>query len=168
MTRSPTTAQPGAEFDAFLFAPIDERDSSAWLSVLSALARLDVDPWGEAAALARMPKVTARQRLASLIAALPDAPARRLHPTMIADRLIKLLPRGELASTASRAHSLRADPAPTIRGATKTILINLLLMAGMMFVQWGLASMRPSPVHVAHATMSGTVQPKLPAPAPLN
>jgi hypothetical protein len=41
------------------------------LSVLSALARLDVDPWEEAAKLSELPKDTAAQRLASFIVRLP-------------------------------------------------------------------------------------------------
>jgi hypothetical protein len=159
MTSSATPVRLGPEFDAFLFAPLDEEEGGAWLSVLSVLARLDVDPWREAAALARMPKVTAHQRLASLIAALPDAPAMRLNPATIADRLVRLLPRGEPASIAARIVALRADPAPTMRGVASTILINLLLMGGMIFVQWGLASIRSPPVDPAHAVVSATVLP---------
>jgi hypothetical protein len=41
------------------------------LSVLSALARLNLDPWHEAAELSDLPKDTAAQRLAALIALLP-------------------------------------------------------------------------------------------------
>jgi hypothetical protein len=61
------------EFDAFLFAPIGEKKNGMLLSV-SALARLDRDPWREAAELARMPNETAKQRLTSLIEALPNRP----------------------------------------------------------------------------------------------
>ena len=49
----------GAEFDKFLYAPIREDRNGTPLSVLSALARLDVDPWQEALSLALMPKATA-------------------------------------------------------------------------------------------------------------
>jgi hypothetical protein len=58
MTRSAMTALLGPEFDAFLYAPVDEEGNGVLLSVLSALARLDVDPWREAAELARMPTIT--------------------------------------------------------------------------------------------------------------
>ena len=64
------------------------------LSVLSALARLDIDPWQEAAELARLPREAAVRRLASLIANLPeDGAASQRDPKTIAARLIALLPR---------------------------------------------------------------------------
>ena len=50
------------------------------LSVLSALARLDIDPWQEAANLARLPRETATERLATLIAKLPGEPSA--HPDL--------------------------------------------------------------------------------------
>jgi hypothetical protein len=50
------------------------------LSVLSALARAGVDPWEEAAHLARLPGETATQRLASLIAALPNGSTSGSRP----------------------------------------------------------------------------------------
>ena len=46
---------PGAEFNDFLFAPIGEDGNGMLVSVLSGLARLDVDPWQEAAKLAQLP-----------------------------------------------------------------------------------------------------------------
>jgi hypothetical protein len=42
----------GSEFDEFLGASICEDRNGTGLSVLSALARLDVDPWIEATSLA--------------------------------------------------------------------------------------------------------------------
>ena len=71
------------------------------LSVLSALARLGLDPWREAAELARMPNQAAEQRLTSLIEALPEAPSTRPEPQAISTRLIALLPRGASAAFAS-------------------------------------------------------------------
>ena len=72
MSRSASVSVLGTGFDDFLFAPIVEDRNDMPLSVLSALARLDIDPWQEADKLARLPGETATQRLASLIAALPD------------------------------------------------------------------------------------------------
>lgn len=91
MTRS-GPVRLGSEFDNFLFAPIAEDRNGMPLSVLSALARLDVDPWEEAARLTRLPGETAAQRLASLIATLSDEPSARLNPGTIAIRLVALLP----------------------------------------------------------------------------
>ncbi len=81
------------EFDAFLYAPIGTDGNEMPLSVLSALARLDIDPWEEAAELSELPKDTATQRLASLIARLPGGRWTQADSRGIAHRLIELLPR---------------------------------------------------------------------------
>jgi hypothetical protein len=52
MTYSGSASRLGSEFDDFLFAPIGEDRNGMLLSVLSALARLDIDPWQEALASA--------------------------------------------------------------------------------------------------------------------
>jgi hypothetical protein len=80
------------EFDDFLYAPIGAEGAEMPLSVLSALARLDVDPWQEAAELSELPKGTATQRLAALIARLPGGRWTLADSRAIADRLIELLP----------------------------------------------------------------------------
>ena len=81
------------EFDDFLYAAIGTDKSEMPLSVLSALSRLDIDPWEEAAELSDMPTETATQRLASLIARLPAGRWAQTDARVIAGRLIKLLPR---------------------------------------------------------------------------
>ena len=52
MTATASVSRLGSEFDDFLYAPIGEDRNGMLLSVLSALARLDIDPWQEAAKLA--------------------------------------------------------------------------------------------------------------------
>jgi hypothetical protein len=47
MSSSASVSVLGTEFDDFLFAPIGEDRNDMPLSVLSALARLDIDPWQE-------------------------------------------------------------------------------------------------------------------------
>lgn len=103
MRSAALTAAPGSEFDEFLYAPIAEERSGMVLSVLSALARRNLDPWDEAARLARLPRAAAISFLTTLIATLPDGPSPRTDPGPMAERLIDLLPR-RLASK---------DPAPT-------------------------------------------------------
>lgn len=80
------------EFDNFLYAPIGTDKDEMPLSVLSALARLNVDPWEEAAELSGLPKIPAVQRLASLIAQLPGERWTQANAKTIAVRLIELLP----------------------------------------------------------------------------
>jgi hypothetical protein len=151
--RHPVAAvQLGSEFDAFLFAPVDGERNGMVLSVLSALARLDVDPWREAA----------NRRLTSLIAALPDASSTRLQPGTIADRLIALPPRADIYSIASARSRLGADTAPNALGVAKMVAFNLLLMVGMLCAQWVLASLRPSAdADTIHAPASGTALPPI-------
>ena len=64
--RAAPTPALAREFDDFLFSSIGEDSNGMLLSVVSALARLDVDPWQEAANLAQLPGTTAARRLASL------------------------------------------------------------------------------------------------------
>ena len=63
------------------------------VSMLSGLARSDVDPWQEAAKLAQLPGEAATTELAALIDALPDGAVLNADPHKIATRLIALLPR---------------------------------------------------------------------------
>jgi hypothetical protein len=93
MTHAALAPLIGPEFDRFLCASIGEGRNGTMLSVLSALARLDVDPWQEAANLAQMPRETATVRLAALIAALPEAPTTNIPAKAIAADLIALLPK---------------------------------------------------------------------------
>ena len=83
-------------FNDFLYAPVDAGLNGNPLSVLSALARLDVDPWREAAELAELSRDGARRRLAELLERLPGRPWVRTEAGPIADRLVKLLPRRSL------------------------------------------------------------------------
>ena len=62
------------------------------LTVLSALARMDVDPWEEASKLTQLPQESAVKQLASLLGALRNAPVAGLDPARIAAPLIALLP----------------------------------------------------------------------------
>lgn len=135
--------QLGSEFNGFLFAPVGDEKNGMMLTVLSALARLDVDPWREASELTRMPRAAASQRLTSLIAALPDAPSTWSQPGTSADRLIALLPRGDSASVAPRAKLPGADAVPNSRRVATVLAINLLLLAGMLCAEWALANLKP-------------------------
>jgi hypothetical protein len=81
-----------SEFDDFLYAAIGADRNKSPLSVLSALARLDLDPWREAAELSQLPKGIAAARLERLIARLPRGRGDEADLGAIADRLIALLP----------------------------------------------------------------------------
>jgi hypothetical protein len=75
MTHAALSPLIGSEFDEFLGASIGEDRNGMGLTILSAVARLNVDPWREATSLARMPRNAAVVRLKALIDALPREPA---------------------------------------------------------------------------------------------
>ncbi len=79
------------EFDAFLFARVGEERNGMALSVLSAIARLDVDPWREAASLRQLPVRAANERLTQLLASHPNNQLIPVTSDTIT-RLIGLLP----------------------------------------------------------------------------
>ena len=101
MTHAALSPLIGPEFDQFLGASIGEDRNGTGLSVLSALARLDVDPWKEATSLARMPREAAAVRLTELIEALPLAPASAIPSRMSAASLVALLPKGKAVDARS-------------------------------------------------------------------
>ena len=89
-------------FEQFLFAPIWEEKNGTMLSILSAFARLGMDPWREAARLATMPREAAVPVLARILARLPrNGPELPDYPTL-AQRLIELLPECGAATSADR------------------------------------------------------------------
>lgn len=86
-------ARLGTEFEKFLYAPIGQDNDGMPLSLLSALARQDIDPWDEAAKLALLPEEQAVAQLVALLGAFPRAPLACPDPASIAPRLVTLLPR---------------------------------------------------------------------------
>jgi len=80
------------EMDPFLFASVGEEVNGIPLSVLSALARLGVDPRDEAARLSHLTSKAAASQLARMFARLPDRPWTSPEIRRIASRLVELLP----------------------------------------------------------------------------
>jgi hypothetical protein len=78
--------------DRFLYASVgDDRNGSA-VTVVSAFARLGLDPWKEAAELAVLGQEAARVRLGTLLSRFKDVPALGLEHGAVAERLALLLP----------------------------------------------------------------------------
>ena len=98
------------------------------LSVLSALARLNLDPWKEAAELSELPKNTATRRLATLIARLPGGRGAQADSGAIAVRLVELLPHRDSFEVAwtekGRGH----------RGMTRPAVAKMLIFAALGIV----------------------------------
>ena len=99
-----------SDLNDFLFASIGEEQNGVTLSVVSALTRLGVDPWEEAARLTPLPKARAAETLAKLIARLPIRRTESLDDLVICRRLVELLPADKAGAFAGlRAGRGRAE-----------------------------------------------------------
>jgi hypothetical protein len=106
MTNSASMTYLTHQFDDFLFARINDASEATPLSVLSMLARLDIDPWEEAAKLARLPHPAAAKRLVDFIVATPGVSSAYLSDSALSDRLIKLLPSPAAAVNLARQETV--------------------------------------------------------------
>jgi hypothetical protein len=145
MTRAISISRFQPEFNDFLIAPVGNDSNGMLLSVLSALARQNVDPWQEAAELARLPRETAIQRLAVLIATLPDgAPPPHQNPSATAAALIALLPRRQPFETLSQTASSKAA---AMTKHSSLVVIMMLFLAVMLCARYIAAASSQTPEH---------------------
>jgi hypothetical protein len=109
MGLQPEFALHHSGFEPFLFAPIWEEKNGSLLSVLSAFARLGVDPWGEAARLAAMPRDKAAAALATMLTRLAPGDLNIPVDPSLTGRLVKLLPAHASILSTRQAGSRRID-----------------------------------------------------------
>jgi hypothetical protein len=148
------------EFETFVFASIGEDGNGTPLSVLSGLARLNLDPWLEAAELGRLPGKAALERLTSLIQALSGDARALPDPQAVAARLLGLLP----GPQAGRAET---GEGPAGLGAimkSRPWLVYVLLIGFALGSQIMIASQRVPTAEDQAATNSGakTIPPRPP------
>jgi hypothetical protein len=79
------------DLNDFLYAPIAHDANGVSLTVLSVLARLDVDPWAHAAELADLSRDSATEKLISVLAGVPNGPSPGADTATMASRLVALL-----------------------------------------------------------------------------
>jgi hypothetical protein len=134
-----STSRLGCQFDRFLYASVGDDTNGMPLTVLSALARMNVDPWEEASKLTQLPKESAVTQLASLLGALRNAPVAGLDPARIAPPLIALLPCPR--DRAPLMLKALAQAVPTKHpAAVSTVLTVLTYVISMLVVQWLMGS----------------------------
>ena len=92
MSASDVLHPDGSDYDAFLFAELGEDRTGAAVTVLSALARLDLEPWTEARELAHLAREDAQVRLTKHFESITDIPALALASEGRAAKLVSLLP----------------------------------------------------------------------------
>jgi hypothetical protein len=161
MTNSSSGPHLPSEFDAFLFAPVGEDRNGMPLTVLSTLARSDIDPWQEAARLTEASAKIAIERLTWLITSLPGKPSTLLDSGMIAARLVALLPRRVIS------HAALGKALPGISTIKDARIIGVvILMVLTLAVQWAVFSqVMPTKADSSVATAASTVSHHIPPPS---
>lgn len=91
-----------SDCERFLSAPLWEETIGAPLSVMSAFARLGLEPWAEADRLRQLPRQGAASALAASLSRLPIIGMAPPDYALIATRLVTLLPQLGTARNASR------------------------------------------------------------------
>jgi hypothetical protein len=119
-----------SEFNEFLFAFVGEEKSGQQLTVLSALARLGLDPWREAA-LSDLPKEAATHALAAVIGKLPGGGWKASELQSIAVRLVNCLPRR--GSPSAKSAQVRSPGDQKQKSGATNWLIWLALGVAVVF-----------------------------------
>jgi hypothetical protein len=145
-----------SQFDDFLFAPIGEEKNEMLLSVVSALARLGVDPWQEAARLTQLPKELATQSLASMVEALPSGRWAPSDSRKIAARLVQLLP----SRNKSKAPQIAANS--DFRQKMRSLAVMWLIYTLMSGAALMMAGNRGPPSRMNHDTHLTGSPPQVP------
>jgi hypothetical protein len=140
-----------AGFDAFLYADVGVELNGSTLTLLSVLARLGKDPWGQAARWAALPRAGVIDSLAQSIAQMPLAPSALAAARETAARLVQLLPAN---AQGQRPGGAAGSKTATPRWVPVTILYFALAVAMVLNL---LLMTRPSPTVPVVASQSATV-----------
>lgn len=126
MSASDVLHPDGSDYDAFLFAKLGEDRTGAAVTVLSALARLDLEPWTEACELSRLSREDAKVRLTKHFDGITDIPA--LASEGRAAKLVSLLPkRTPIRVSKSREAGTRNFPTLSMSWKTTALIAVLVL-----------------------------------------
>lgn len=123
------------EFEDFVYASIDSEIDVLPLSVLSALTRLGIDPWLEAATLSEMSSEAATQRLEMLITRLPGRRGTLKDREAIARRLAALLPRNSQSDKSLRDSNISYDPVNLLSFVTTERVLIIILLLVIAFLR---------------------------------
>ncbi len=143
MNRSALAFAKASPFNAFLYAFIGDDKNGLPLTVLSALARRNLDPWEEASDLSRLPTETAEKKLEAVIAMTTDHSASPADSAEMAGRLIALLPH-PVASRIRGSESIRLYFPVKASPAAAQLFFIAFYIAMMLLGQWVAAGLRSS------------------------
>ena len=155
MNQSHAQLIPPTTYDAFLFAQVCDDKNGMQLSVLSALARLDVDPWEEAKRLAAMPKAVAEKALVSILDVVTGRTLNTSDARATAARLVWLLPQPNEAAPLAGT------------GAAKAPAKNAIYWWVWALFALSISFLTPHP-HVATKTTEATISTGATAPSKSN
>ncbi|MEL7516708.1 MAG: hypothetical protein AAGK03_19040 [Pseudomonadota bacterium] len=128
MSASDVLHPDGSDYDAFLYAQVGEDRTGAAVTVLSALARLNLEPWTEARELARLGREGAQVRLTTHFEAITDIPALARASEGRAAKLVSLLP---LRAPPRVLKSLEAGTFPKL-----SVSWTLMAFVGVVVLAW--------------------------------
>jgi len=117
--------------EAFLFAPLWQESNGSMLSVLSALARLDMDPWKEAAVLASKSRRDAATALAAILARLPKSSPEPPNYSTLAERAVAFLP----DAAAERAVAAEVAGGGSVFAKHATLIVALSALAAILLTR---------------------------------
>ncbi|MBW0159380.1 hypothetical protein [Sedimentimonas flavescens] len=117
--------------ERFLYASVGEDRNGSSVTVLSALARLDLDPWDVAAELASSGRRAAVSRLGKLLSRSIDVPALATENGEVARSLAALLPGAAPAAT-SFSDALHKGVAFS-PGAVLSVTLVILILIQILF-----------------------------------
>jgi len=147
-----------SEFNAFLYAPVCLEHDGMTLSMLSAIARQDLDPWGEAARLSKLPPEVAVNQIRELIDALPLRTSAQLDCAEVAGRLGALLPR-------QAAFGVNAITRPTSKGAQSPTAVAgfnwrflCVYFCAMLLMNWLMSQLRAPAAGVAAVSAAAAAE----------
>lgn len=120
----------GTGYDPFLQAELGEDRTGTAVTVLSALARLGLEPWTEARELTLLGRDAAEMRLKAHLAAISDIPALGSASGNVAKKLVSLLPKRASPRAAERAEATAKS------GLRLPVSWPLMALVGVLILTW--------------------------------
>lgn len=132
---APTVLNPHPpEFGRFLYASVGEDRNGYVVTVLSAFARLGLDPWNETADLVALGRDAAQARLGTRLARFWDVPTLASDHGTVALGLSQLLPEGPKPGPLKRAASTAGIGSLGTSGAIWAVLTIIFVLFQMFMV----------------------------------
>jgi hypothetical protein len=138
MSHPERVAMQNSDLNPFLYADVGTESNGSTLTMLSVLARLDHDPWLEAARWAKLSKAAAVESLIPIIDAIPLSPPSALGTRAAAARVVMLLPapkwRPEVAPPSLPTKAAARFPGESLGAAASPRWLPIALLAYLLII----------------------------------